>query len=1558
MDEPIRLENFCRCGKELTEYGICPDPDCPYKEEKITALCPRCGGYLDINKNCLNPRCGYPRTLPIGNKLKNGYYTIDRILGQGGFGITYRVTDPEQNKFAIKELFVKDRSDRNSDGSVSTPSSSESDHITKRFQREIRVLSELKGIPGIVQFREAFEENQTQYYVMDYIKGSTLESKIPCDGMKWEELWDLMEPVLDIVKKTHQKSVNGLTCIHGDIAPDNIIIDAQGKPILIDFGGAVLFEVEGNQPLHSSFIPGLAKHGYSSYEQELQLNGDKPTVLWDIYSLGATIYYGLTKKAPEVSTSREYKVSKGEKDPLNIPDNIPLYLKNVILKAMALPKQDHYQNVDELIKALNPKGEIYREAEKLIYEKKYKEAKELLQTIPDFEDAKVKAAECETFLKHSEELENYARALVLLQEGKALVESKDYPKAEIILKKAEELFRSASENPESKKNLEECAKECTYLKAEKLFSEGRLKEALVEYNKISELHDAYEKVFLCMNERTYQHAETLFRKGRFAEAKTQYERIINLRDSREKAEICGKYLLYQQAKDVFTKAEQETASGNFSFERYETAKDLFTSLSGFLDASLQVEMCRKHIENLKLKQKYAFAEAFFKNGKYSEAKISYERIKGYEDADRKAEYCGLILRIYSAKTKDDLFEILPLLYDLDESVFPQKRALIDECLRKSKELQKPDVIPVPEENQIYDYSPKKFETEKGSDVLSKKTNSSQKTLEQSKRQKTILYRILFLLVMFIGFPFNFFLFQIKNNEEVQSIETLFDEEVQYQKENNEEVRSTTMLFDENIKIGSFVMFGNYWQGNSIDEGKTPIEWQVLEIKDGKALLISKYGLDTKPYNEEWVNVTWETCTLRKWLNDDFLSGAFSMEEQEWIEETKVSLDGEPYYSYTDTGNATHDKVFLLSIQETEKYFASDDSRIAYSTKYKDERGSDYAGHCMWWLRSTGNYQDYAAYVNTAGFIFDGIPVNKDIYYVRPAMWVFFEPSLINQKDLSGIETSKETLIAETIGISNEQTMTAPAENHISFNEIEIQQETPVQMPTRSGAPTPKFGIVSVKGDSGVLIRKSPMVGGEVLRSALNDSVLELLGDRKEVNGTVWVNVRTKEDLEGWIMENTIRIANLSPEESPSTGAVELKEDIKIGDIITFGNYWQEESKDKGKTPIEWEVLDVKDGKALLISKHALDAKPYNEEHWKKVAWESCTLRRWLNGDFLNTAFSAEEQGRIAVTEVSADRNPTFDTYPGMATLDKVFLLSIQEAEKFFPSDSARACSPTEYAIAQGAFTYGHNELCWWWLRSSGGDQSNAANVNTDGSLYYGGRSVDLDRVAVRPALWVNIEEESHEQITKESTIETPVSQENGNIEVGSIVTFGNYWQGESKDEGKTSIEWQVLDIKDGKALLISKLALDSQPYDFAGQDITWEECDLRAWLNGTFADNAFSADEQAKIALTNVSSDKNPKYDTDPGTATMDKVFLLSISEAEKYFPSSSARKCYATEYAKARGGYAISNGLFCWWLRSPGNIQRNAANVNIDGSLYYIGYHVYFVTVAVRPALWINLDS
>lgn len=209
--------------------------------------------------------------------------------------------------------------------------------------------------------------------------------------------------------------------------------------------------------------------------------------------------------------------------------------------------------------------------------------------------------------------------------------------------------------------------------------------------------------------------------------------------------------------------------------------------------------------------------------------------------------------------------------------------------------------------------------------------------------------------------------------------------------------------DVKFTVGNYVTFGTYPQTKAGNDA-TPIEWLVLARDGDKALLISCYGLDAQPYNTSIIDVTWETCTLRKWLNGTFYNKAFSSAEQAAILTTNVDNSKSQCYSAWNTsgGNNTHDKVFLLSYAEANKYFGvtysgdiNTKSRVA-PTAYAIAQGAfrNSSKHVDstntgWLLRSPGNGRGKAAVVFPIGSL-GSIGVSYDSSAVRPALWVNLE----------------------------------------------------------------------------------------------------------------------------------------------------------------------------------------------------------------------------------------------------------------------------------------------------------------------------------------------------------------------------------------------------------------------------------------------------------------------------------------------------------------------------------------------------------------------------------------
>jgi len=191
--------------------------------------------------------------------------------------------------------------------------------------------------------------------------------------------------------------------------------------------------------------------------------------------------------------------------------------------------------------------------------------------------------------------------------------------------------------------------------------------------------------------------------------------------------------------------------------------------------------------------------------------------------------------------------------------------------------------------------------------------------------------------------------------------------------------------------------------------------------------------------------------------------------------------------------------------------------------------------------------------------------------------------------------------------------------------------------------------------------------------------------------------------------------------------------------------------------------------------------------------------------------------------------------------------------------------------------------------------------------------------------------------------------------VGQIIKFGSYEQDNDPSDGAEEIEWIILANEEDRVLLISKYVLDCQQFNTEiNRENPWSDSSIRKWLNETFIKNAFNTIEIDAIDTSNISAEKNPDYDTNPGSDTQDKVFLLSISEAEDYFSSDEDRKLIPTAYAENLG-----ESLYHWWLRSPGEYEDGVAFVNEDGSIDAAGFDYQNDWYAgVRPALWVKVPQ
>ena len=281
--------------------------------------------------------------LKEGTPLQGGKYIIKRVLGQGGFGITYLAEQVSLGReVAIKEFFMKDNCVRDGEtGGVTVPttgSAAQVEQYRKKFLKEARTLATLDH-PNIVSVIDVFEENGTVYYSMPYLLGGSLKDLVEKQGpLNEENALDIIRQIAQALKYMHTEH----HICHYDVKPDNILFDRYGKAVLIDFGISKNYDSKGNE---TSSTPIGKSAGFAPLEQYQQMvNEFSPAS--DVYALGATLYYLIMGKVPPTAIS----LSQGED--LSFDSSVSHATRCLIESAMKISSRERPQTVDSFMESL------------------------------------------------------------------------------------------------------------------------------------------------------------------------------------------------------------------------------------------------------------------------------------------------------------------------------------------------------------------------------------------------------------------------------------------------------------------------------------------------------------------------------------------------------------------------------------------------------------------------------------------------------------------------------------------------------------------------------------------------------------------------------------------------------------------------------------------------------------------------------------------------------------------------------------------------------------------------------------------------------------------------------------------------------------------------------------------------------------------------------------------------------------------------------------------------------------------------------------------------------
>lgn len=288
--------------------------------------------------------------LKRGTFLDHGKYRIEKVLGSGGFGITYLATDLGLERLrAIKEFFPKDYCDRDENTSHVTLGTSNTaefvDRLKKKFIKEARNIANLDQHHGIITIHAVFEENNTAYYVKDYIEGESLSEMVKRNGpLEIDKALKYITEVGYALEYVHEHNIN-----HLDVKPANIMVRRKDDtPILIDFGLSKQYDSEG---LQTSTTPTGISHGYAPIEQYNDGGVREFSRQTDVYSLAATLYFLVSGKTPPHATSLT-------QNDLTFPEGFPQSLILPISKAMSTKKQHRHKSIKEFINSLQPEDEV------------------------------------------------------------------------------------------------------------------------------------------------------------------------------------------------------------------------------------------------------------------------------------------------------------------------------------------------------------------------------------------------------------------------------------------------------------------------------------------------------------------------------------------------------------------------------------------------------------------------------------------------------------------------------------------------------------------------------------------------------------------------------------------------------------------------------------------------------------------------------------------------------------------------------------------------------------------------------------------------------------------------------------------------------------------------------------------------------------------------------------------------------------------------------------------------------------------------------------------------
>ena len=543
----------------------------------------------------------YPLALAPGSIL-NGRYIIGRVLGQGGFGITYTARDHQTGEIvAIKEFFPDSMVTRSNHTTVTPYTGERGENFAygkDTFLLEAKTMAEFIGCPNIVRVYSYFEENGTGYFVMEYVDGQSFQSylKAHYGRIPWEDAMRVILPVMDALSLVHEKGI-----IHRDIAPDNICIAKDGTVKLLDFGAARYSLGNVSQSLDV-----VLRHGFAPREQYKRRGRQGPYT--DVYALGATLYYALTGVRPDDALERQ------DEDNMPLPSslgaNVTEAQEEVILKAMAVDPEDRYQSMAEF------KSDVLLSQEQSIREKlrQEEETRRIEELRKEAETAEQRRQEQARKAEEQRKKEAQERARIAEEKAEKEKKRREEQKQKSEKKKA---ARQAFWKQNKKKitkgavvaaiiailcvSITEGRKILRYNDAVELKENGEYGAAILAFSEMGDYRDALFEVVEC----GYLQGKKLMDAGDLETAKGFFSQIPEYQDAGAMISECD----YRIAMDVLEKGG------------YEEAYAIFDSLKEYKDST-----------DMRWECMYRMGKDFYDAGNYASAQDALMVLGEYKDA--------------------------------------------------------------------------------------------------------------------------------------------------------------------------------------------------------------------------------------------------------------------------------------------------------------------------------------------------------------------------------------------------------------------------------------------------------------------------------------------------------------------------------------------------------------------------------------------------------------------------------------------------------------------------------------------------------------------------------------------------------------------------------------------------------------------------------------------------------------------------------------------------------------------------------------------------------------